>query len=267
MSLFSYDFFTQSAIAVLLTGLITGIIGSFIVVRRMVFVSGGITHSSFAGLGLGFFMGHNPLFYAIGAAVLSALGVEWLSQKGKVREDSAIAAIWSLGMALGILFVFLTPGYTPSLTGFLFGNILLVTPMELWGLVGYSLLTILLVARYYRPLLYISFDPEFMQVRGLRRSLYQYAMIIWISIGIVLSIRVMGVMMLMSMLTLPQMTMSQFTSSLKHLIIGSSLLSIFTVLTALFGSYYFNLPTGVLSVLLLSVVFLVTKGGIALKSK
>lgn len=113
MSLFSYDFFTQSAIAVLLTGLITGIIGSFIVVRRMVFVSGGITHSSFAGLGLGFFMGHNPLFYAIGAAVLSALGVEWLSQKGKVREDSAIAAIWSLGMALGILFVFLTPRLYP----------------------------------------------------------------------------------------------------------------------------------------------------------
>lgn len=267
MSLFSYDFFIQSAIAVLLTGLITGIVGSFVVVRRMVFISGGITHSSFAGMGLGFFMGHNPLLYAIGSAVLSALGVEWLSQKGRVREDSAIAAIWSLGMALGILFVFLSPGYTPSLTAFLFGNILLVTPIELWGLVGYAFITILLVIRYYYPLLYISFDPEFMQVRGLHRSIYQYAMIIWISVGIVLSIKVMGIMMLMSMLTLPQMTVGQFTSNFKHLIIGSSLLSIATVLIALLGSYFLNLPTGVLSVLLLSIVFLLSKGVIALRRK
>lgn len=267
MSLFSYDFFTQSAIAVLLTGLITGIVGSYVVVRRMVFVSGGITHSSFAGLGMGFFLGHSPLLYAIGAAIMSAVGVEWLSQKGRVREDSAIAAIWSLGMAIGVLFVFLTPGYTPSLTSFLFGNILLVTPVELIMLVSYALATIFLVVRYYYPLLYISFDPEFMQVRGLPRSIYQYAMIIWISIGIVLSIRVMGIMMLMSMLTLPQMTVSQFTSNFKHLIIGSSLLSISVVLIALFGSYYFNLPTGVLSVILLSVVFLLAKGIIALRNK
>lgn len=267
MTLFSYDFFTQSAIAVLLTGLITGIVGSFVVVRRMVFISGGITHSSFAGLGLGFFLGHHPLLYAIGAAIASALGVEWLSQKGKVREDSAIAAIWSLGMAMGILFVFLTPGYTPSLTNFLFGNILLVTPIELWSLVGFAIITIFLVVRYYYPLLYISFDPEFMQVRGVRRSLYQYAMIIWISIGIVLSIRVMGIMMLMSMLTLPQMTVGQFTSSFKHIIIGSSLFSIVTVLTALFASYYLNLPTGVLSVLLLSLVFLLAKGFKAIRNR
>lgn len=267
MSLLSYDFFTQSAIAVLFTGLITGILGSFVVVRRMVFISGGITHSSFAGLGLGFFLGHNPIIYAIGASVLSALGVEWLSQKGKVREDSAIAAVWSLGMALGVLFTFMSPGYTPSLTSFLFGNILLVSPVELWTLLAYALLTIVLVMRYYYQLLYISFDPQFMQVRGLRRGLVQYVMIIWISVGIVLSIKAMGIMMLMSMLTLPQMAVGQFTSSFKHIILSSSALSIVTVMIALFGSYYLNLPTGVLSVLLLSVVFLLAKGLYALRSR
>lgn len=259
MSLFSYDFFVHSALAVLLTGLITGVIGSYVVVRRMVFVSGGITHSSFAGLGLGFFLGANPTLFAMIAAVLSGLGVEWLSQKGKVREDSAIAAVWSLGMALGILFTFLTPGYTPGLSSFLFGNILLVTKLELWLLAGYFLLTLGLIIIYYWPLLYISFDPDFAQTRGLNRSLYQYGMMIWISIGIVLSIRVMGIMMLMSMLTLPQMTVGQFTSRFDRLLIGSSLLSVTTVTVSLIGSYYLNLPTGALSVLLLSFVFLVSK--------
>lgn len=259
MDLFSYSFFWNALIAVLLTGLVTGIVGSFVVVRRMVFISGGITHSSFAGLGLGFFLGQPPLPYAMGAAILSGIGVEWLSRKGKVREDSAIAAVWSLGMALGILFTFLTPGYTPSLSAFLFGNILLVTLVELWILGGYLLLTIVMVVLFYWPLLYISFDPEFMQVRSLRKRLYQYGMMVWICIGIVLSIRVMGIMMVMSMLTLPQMTVSRFTNSFKGLIVWSSLLSTATVLVALVGSYYFNLPTGVLSVILLSILFLVSK--------
>ena len=259
LELFNYSFFTNSAIAVLLTGLVTGIVGSFVVVRRMVFISGGITHSSFAGLGLGFFLGQNPLLYAIGAAILSGLGVEWLSRKGAVREDSAIAAIWSLGMALGILFTFLTPGYTPSLSSFLFGNILLVTPLELWLLGIYVVVTALLLDFLYWPLLYTSFDPEFMQIRRLHHRWYQYGMMVWICIGIVLSIRVMGIMMVMSMLTLPQMTISRYTHSFKRLIIGSTLLSTVTVLIALFASYYLNLPTGVLSVILLSVVFLLCK--------
>lgn len=267
MSLFSYDFFIHSALAVLLTGLITGIIGSFVVVRRMVFISGGITHSSFAGLGLGFFLGANPTLFAMIAAILSGLGVEWLSQKGKVREDSAIAAVWSLGMAIGILFTFLTPGYTPGLSSFLFGNILLVTKLELALLTGYLLLTLVLILVYYWPLLYVSFDPDFAQTRGINRSLYQYAMMIWISIGIVLSIRVMGIMMLMSMLTLPQMTVGQYTRRFDCLLVGSSILSVVTVSISLFGSYYLNLPTGALSVLLLSFVFLLSKLSITLRRR
>ncbi len=267
MSLFSYDFFLHSAIAVLLTGLITGIIGSIVVVRRMVFVSGGITHSSFAGLGLGFFLGHNPLLYAMGAALLSGLGVEWLSRWGRVREDSAIAAIWSLGMALGVLFTFLTPGYTPGLSSFLFGNILLVSPLELWLLLGYAILSLFVVIRWYRPLVYLSFDPQFMEVRGMRCRFYQYLIIAWISIGIVLSIRVMGIMMLMSMLTLPQMMVGQWTESVRGMMTYSSVTSIVAVLIALFISYFFNLPTGVVAVLLLSVLYLISKLMISLRNK
>lgn len=260
MELLEYSFFYKSALSVLLTGLITGVIGSFVVARRMVFISGGVTHSSFAGLGFGFFMGWSPLLCALVSAVLSGLGVEWLNRKGKVREDSAIAAIWSLGMALGILFTFLTPGYTPGLSAFLFGNILLVSDPELWFLGGYLVVTFVVLLIWYWPILFVSFDPEQAQIRGARITLFQDLIMIWISIGIVLSIRVMGVMMLMSMLTLPQMTVGLFVSRFKWLLIASSILSVVGVFAALILSFYWNLPTGALSVLLLSAVFLLAKG-------
>lgn len=260
MEVFSYSFFVNSTLAVVLTGIITGIIGSYVVVRRMVFISGGITHSSFAGLGFGFFMGWSPLLCAMISAVLSGIGVEWLSHKGKIREDSAIAAIWSLGMALGILFTFLTPGYTPSLSSFLFGNILLVSNFELWLLAAYLIFSLLALILWYYPLLYVSFDAEHARIRGLKTTLIQYGMMIWICIGIVLSIRVMGIMMLMSMLTLPQMTVGAFTHRFNHLIIASSLLSVLTVFAALMISFYCNLPTGALSVLILSAIFFLSKG-------
>lgn len=259
MAIFQYSFFVNSALAVLFTGLITGIIGSYVVARRMVFISGGITHSSFAGLGFGFFMGWSPTFCALIAAILSGLGVEWLSHKEKVREDSAIAAIWSLGMALGILFTFLTPGYTPGLSSFLFGNILLVSSWELWLLAGYLVVTLVALLLWYYPLLYVSFDPEHAQIRGIPVRLIQYGMMIWICVGIVLSIRVMGIMMLMSMMTIPQMTVGLFTYDFKRLLVGSSLLSVLTVFASLIISFYFNLPTGALSVLILSAIFIIAK--------
>lgn len=260
MEIFSYSFFHNAILGVLLTGLVTGIIGSYIVARRMVFISGGITHSSFAGLGLGFFLGQSPTLYAFLAAILSGIGVEALSKDGKVREDSAIATIWSLGMAIGVLFTFLTPGYTPGLSSFLFGNILLISQEYIWLLGGFLLIHIPLVAIFYHPLLYVSFDSDFARTRGIHVNAYSYGMMIAICIGIVLSIRVMGIMMLMSMLTLPQMTINQFSSRFSTILIGSSLLSIIAVIVALMVSFYWNLPTGAVSVFILALCFLLAKG-------
>ncbi len=260
MDLLHYSFFQNALLGVLLTGIVTGILGSYIVVRRMVFISGGITHSSFAGLGLGFMLGQSPVLYAMISAVLSGIGVEALAQKGAVRSDSAIATIWSFGMALGVLFTFLTPGYTPGLSSFLFGNILLITKTDLLLLAVFLLVTIPLVCLFYFPLLYVSFDPDYAQTRGLPVTLYRYAMMVWICVGIVLSIRVMGIMMLMSMLTIPQMTVNLFSSDFKKILTFSCLLSVLATLAALFCSYYLNLPTGALSVLLLSLVFFACRG-------
>lgn len=253
------SFVGRSLIAVLLTSMLTGLLGSYVVARRMVFISGGVTHSSFAGLGFGFYMGISPLLSAMGSAVLSALGVQWLSQRGGVREDSAIAAIWSLGMALGIIFTFLTPGYTPSLSSFLFGNILLITTSELLMLGIFLVLSILLVTLLYWPLLWISFDPEQAELSGLKVKRFQYGMIIWMALSIVLCIRAMGIMMLMSMLTIPQMTVSLFFHRFHHILIFSILYSMLVVGIAFGISLYVNIPTGALSVLLFAIVFLFLK--------
>ena len=129
--LLQYQFFTNAIWAVLIISVASAMIGTYIVARRLVAISGGVTHACFGGLGLGYFLGMNPLVMAGIFAVASSLGVQWISERHRVREDSAIAVVWSIGMAVGVLFVFLTPGYVPELNAFLFGNILNVSPSDL----------------------------------------------------------------------------------------------------------------------------------------
>jgi zinc transport system permease protein len=156
--LFSYDFFQKAFLAAVFASISCGIIGTYIVSRRIVFVSGGITHASFGGIGLAFFLGFNPLAGAVLFAILAAFGIQFFTKVGRVREDSSIAIWWSLGMAAGIIFVFLTPGYTPNLMSYLFGNILTVSRAELWWMFILTIVIILFFAFLYRKVLYIAFD-------------------------------------------------------------------------------------------------------------
>ena len=131
--LLEYDFFSNALIGILIISVAAAIIGTYIISRRMVSIAGGVTHACFGGLGLGYFLGLNPIVMAMVFAVASSAGVEWLSARHRVREDSAIAVVWALGMAIGVLFVFMTPGYVPELNAFLFGNILTITTADLWA--------------------------------------------------------------------------------------------------------------------------------------
>ncbi|MDE6812655.1 MAG: metal ABC transporter permease, partial [Duncaniella sp.] len=133
MELFNYDFFRNAFIGIFLLSVASAVIGTYIVTRRLVSISGGVTHACFGGLGLGYFLGWNPVVMAAVFAIGSSLGVQWMSRRHRVREDSAIAVIWALGMALGTLFMFLTPGYVPELNAFLFGNVLTITRGDLWS--------------------------------------------------------------------------------------------------------------------------------------
>ena len=210
MDLLQYAFFQNALIGSLLTAIACGIVGTYIVSRRLVFISGGITHASFGGLGLGFYLGTNPILMAMLFSILSAFGVEWASKTQNVREDSAIAGVWSLGMALGVIFIFLTPGYAPNLSAYLFGNILTISTADILWILGLVVLLILIFSLFLREIVYVAFDRDFAVTQGLPVKWIEYTMMCFIAMTIVLSIRLVGIMLLMSLLTLPQITVNLY---------------------------------------------------------
>lgn len=267
IELLGYDFFQNALWGSLLTAIACGIVGTYIVARRLVFISGGITHASFGGLGLGFFLGTNPVLMALIFSVLSALGVEWVSKTQNVREDSAIAAVWSLGMALGVLFIFLTPGYSPNLSAYLFGNILTISSADILWIAILAIALVLVASFFLREIIYVAFDTNFAKTQGLPVKFIEYMMMFFIAVTIVLSIRLVGIMLLMSLLTLPQMIVNQFTSDFKKIMYGSIIVGFLACVTGLVLSYYINIPSGAFIILVLTAVFFGVKGVLALSLK
>ena len=161
MDIIQYTFFQNALLGAFLASILCGFVGTYIVTRRLVFISGGITHASFGGIGIGVFAGFNPIVSAMAFAILSAFGVQWVSAKTDVRKDSAIAMFWTLGMSVGIICCFLTPGFMPDLPSFLFGSILTIENSDLWLLGILTLATILVFATLLRPIQSVSFDKAF----------------------------------------------------------------------------------------------------------
>ena len=259
MDLIYYTFFQNALIGSFLTAIVCGMVGTYIVSKRLVFISGGITHASFGGLGLGFYMGINPILSALLFSVLAAFGVEWASRSQGVREDSAIAGIWSLGMALGVVFIFLTPGYAPNLSAYLFGNILTISSADIIAVAVLSVLLTLFFVFYYREILYVAFDSDFAKTQHLPVKLLEYVMMCFIAVTIVLSIRLVGIMLLMSLLTLPQITVNLFTSDFRKIIYGSVAIGFVGCVCGLPFSYYLNVPSGAVIILFLVIIFLICK--------
>ena len=255
LELFSYDFFQKAFLAAVFASISCGIIGGYIVSRRIVFISGGITHASFGGIGLAFFMGFNPLLGAVLFAVMSALGIQFFTKVAEIREDSSIAIWWSLGMALGIIFVFLTPGYTPNLMSYLFGNILTVTISELWWMFTLNVLIIGFFILFFRKILYIAFDEEFARAAGLPVQLFNYLTMTLIALTVVLNIRVVGIILILSLLTIPQASANLFTKDFKRLLILSSVFAFVGTISGLFISYFLNIPSGAAIIFTLVVMF------------
>lgn len=267
IELFSYDFFTHAFWASFFAAISCGIIGTYIVSRRIVFVSGGITHASFGGIGIGYFLGWNPLVGAAIFAVLSGWGIQLFTQKGKIREDSSIAIWWSLGMAIGIIFVYLSPGYAPNLMSYLFGSVLTVSVTELWLMGALSLVLILFFALFYRLVLYVAFDEEFAKTTGLPVNLINYLLISFIAITIVLNIRVVGIILILSLLTLPQATANLFTKDFKKMMVLSVLFAFIGSLSGLLFSFYVDIPSGASIIFTLVLIFGLIKLALYLRNK
>lgn len=255
IQLLSYGFFQKAFISAILASISCGIVGTYVVSRRIVFISGGITHASFGGVGLAFFLGFNPLIGAAAFAIFAALGIQFFTQKGDVREDSSIAIWWSLGMALGVIFTFLTPGYTPNLMSYLFGNILTVSGYEIWMMLSLDILVVVFFSLFYRRILYIAFDEEFARAARIPVDLYNYILIVVIALTVVFNIRVVGIILILSLLTLPQATANLFTKSFKKMILLSTLFAFIGTLSGLIISYYANIPSGATVIFTLILIF------------
>ncbi|HSW68133.1 MAG TPA: metal ABC transporter permease [Bacteroidales bacterium] len=243
-SLFGYDFFTNAIITAVLASISCGIVGTWVVAKRKVFIAGGITHSSFGGLGMGYFLGWDPLLGGILFGLLSAFGIELVAKKTEIREDSAIGIFWSLGMAVGIIFVFMTPGYAPNLMSYLFGSILTVTNSQIYQLLALSSVVVAFFMFYYRMILFVSFDEEYAASHKVPIRIFNFILMGLTALVIVFSIKVVGIILVISFLTIPQATASLISNQFRLVLIYSVLLAIAGSLSGLFISYLFDVPTG-----------------------
>lgn len=259
LELFSYQFFQNALLGSFLASIACGIIGSYIVVRRLVFISGGITHASLGGLGVGYYFGLNPILGALIFSVLSAFGIQWMSSKQNVREDSAIGAFWSLGMAIGIIFIFLKSGFAPNLSEYLFGNILTIASSDIIYLTILSICLIFIFGVWGKEILYISFDPDFARTRNLPVKFIEYSMMFFIAVTIVLSIQLVGIVLLMSLFTLPQMTANLFTHKFSVMIYLSIIFGFIGCLAGLLLSYYLSVPSGAFIIFVLTGMYILAK--------
>jgi zinc transport system permease protein len=243
-NIFEYDFLTNAFIASILSGITCGIVGSYIVTRRIVFLSSGITHASFGGLGIALYAGIDPLLGALSFASISSIGIEFASRRGGIREDSVVGIIWSMGMAIGALFMSLRPGYATDLTSYLFGNILLVTPQDIQWLTILMVVLIIGAIVWLRRLMYITFDEEYAKSQGINTSLIAYIMAIVIAIAIVLSIKVMGIILLLSLITIPTVIANDITKDYRLITPLSAIIAVVGNVMGFILSFEYDIPTG-----------------------
>jgi len=258
-NIFEYSFVIRSLLGALFASITAGLAGTYIVSRRLVFLSGGITHASFGGIGLGYYLGINPVVGAAFFGLGSALGMEYMSARGRMREDSAIGILWALGMAVGIIFIYLTPGYAPNLMSYLFGSILTVTNGDLIALGIISAVLIIYTALFYRTLLYISFDENYARTFTSHVDHFKYVSVGLTGLAIVLNIRMAGVIMIIALLTIPANIIMLFTREYLRIIVLSTIVSFVGISGGFAISWFTNLPTGATIVTVLVLFWLMAR--------
>ena len=258
--IFRYEYLMNALLAAVFAGITCGIVGTYVVARRMVFLCGGVTHASFGGLGIAVYMGANPIAGAMVFAVLSALGIEWAGDRGRRREDSAIGIIWSVGMAVGALFMSLTPGYTSGdLSSYMFGSIVTVTTRDVATLGVLTLFCIVGTVLWWRPVMYLAFDRDFAASQGIATRAASYIMAVIVALTIVLSIRVMGIVLLLSLFTIPAVTANAMTKSYAAITRWAAVLAVAGAVVGLFISYNLEVPPGASIIFTLTIALIVVK--------
>ena len=253
-----YEFMRNAIIAALLASIACGIVGVYVVVKRIVFISGGIAHAAFGGIGLGYFLGLNPVLAVIPFSIASALSMGVVSRRTKIPEDTAIGILWATGMALGIILVELTPGYAPDLFGYLFGSILTVSRSDIMLMLLLDAVIVVVVALYHHEFEAICFDEEYATAIGLHTERLYLLLLCLIALTVVALIRVVGVILVIALLTMPAAISRRFSARMHGMIVRSVALSAILTFCGLLLAYLFNLPSGATIVLVSACVFILS---------
>lgn len=259
-----HAFLRHALLAGALAGVACGVVGTYVVTRRITVIAGSLAHAVLGGMGAAYYLRvvHgwewlDPLHGAVAAALLSAVIIGVVRARGSEREDTVISALWAVGMAVGVLFLFRTPGYKADLMTYLFGNIVMVDLPTIRLLIGLDVMILAVVAVFYNPMLAVCFDEEFARLRGIRVSLFYTMLLCLVALTIVTLIYVAGVVMVIALLTLPVSTAGRFSARLWHMMVYSAVLSVLLTTAGLGLSYGPDLPVGATTVLLAAAVYCV----------
>jgi zinc transport system permease protein len=262
-----YEFMRNALMAGLLAAIACGIVGVYVVVKRIVFISGGIAHASFGGIGLGYFLGINPIIGALFFSLASGLAIGGITRKSRLPADTAIGILWALGMALGVVFIALTPGYAPDLMSYLFGNILTVPFSDILLMLALDAVIIIIVVALYKEYLILSFDEEYATAIGMPVEKLYLLLLAMIALTVVVLIRVVGMILVIALLTFPAAMARQFTHNMKTMMLLSVLFGFLFTLGGLWLSYVLKLPSGATIILLGGTVLAISFGVSRLRLK
>lgn len=258
LEILSYEFMQNALIAGILVSIACGIIGSLIVINKMSFIAGGMAHGAYGGIGIAFFIGVTPIFCATIWTLFLAILVAFITYENKNSNDAIIGAIWSFGMAIGIIFVDITPGYNPDLMSYLFGSILAVPKSDLLFISFVDFVFFIFVVVFYRQICAISFDMEFAKLRGVNVKFLYYCIICAMSLCVMICIQVVGLILVIALMTIPPFIAQNFSKSLLSMMIKSCILSLIFTICGLFLSYKFNITSGASIILVASLIFFIS---------
>ncbi|MGV8174710.1 MAG: metal ABC transporter permease [Methanothrix sp.] len=255
LNFLSYEFMRNALLAGLAAAVLCGIIGIYVILNKIVFISDGIAHAAFGGIGLGYFLGYDPLAFGIGSAVLTAIGVGLISSRARVSEDTAIGVFMATGMALGIMLLTLSKGYARDLYGYLFGNILAVTRSDVLLILLMTMIILLLVFLLYKEFLLLSFDPVYAEAIGLPVSGLRLLLLAMVAFSVVILIKIVGIVMVIALLTIPGAISRRHLQGLPSIMLGSIVLGSIFVTAGLLISYELDVPSGATIILTAAVAF------------
>ncbi|MFH1790027.1 MAG: metal ABC transporter permease [bacterium] len=265
IELLQYNFFSNALLVGILSGIACGVIGSFVVIKKISFISGSIAHASFGGIGIAYFFGFNPILGAILFSIASALAIGFINKKNKLQEDASIGAIWAIGMAVGLIFIYFTRGYAADLMSYLFGNILFSNQRDILYILALDLFIVASVCFLFKWLVAIIFDEEFSVITNIKVFPLYLFLLVLIALSVVVLIKSVGVILVIALLCLPASAARLLSNNFRNIILIACAIAVFSNIAGIIISYYLNIPSGPVIVLTAAFVYIFILLGTKLK--